>query len=240
MTEAEWLECLDPRPMLTYLRGKVSERKLRLFACACAWRVERWFPAPCCRQAVLVAEQMAEGEVGEIEVKAASDPFWPLELELLRNVKGPGLAAAGAARWTLHHAALPAAREVNNFCRCVAVDIACPRKRGQRRPADYNAKVEAATRDEWKQQAELLRDVVGLPSRRWLRRMAAALPGRGGENAARIARSIWQDRDFAALPVLADALEEAGCVNEDILGHLRKPGLHRRGCWVVDLVLNKG
>ena len=40
-----------------------------------------------------------------------------------------------------------------------------------------------------------------------------------------------------AMPILADALEEAGCANEEILGHLRGPGPHTRGCWVVDLLL---
>jgi hypothetical protein len=46
--------------------------------------------------------------------------------------------------------------------------------------------------------------------------------------------------DSTRLGVLADALEEAGCDNPDILSHLRGPGPHTRGCWVVDLVLGKG
>ena len=44
----------------------------------------------------------------------------------------------------------------------------------------------------------------------------------------------------ARLAVLADTLEEAGCSDSDLLGHLRGPGPHVRGCWVVDLVLGKG
>ncbi len=47
-------------------------------------------------------------------------------------------------------------------------------------------------------------------------------------------------RAFDRLPILADALEEAGCRDADILGHCREPGEHVRGCWVVDLVLGKG
>ena len=50
---------------------------------------------------------------------------------------------------------------------------------------------------------------------------------------------MYDDRDFAAMPILADALEEAGCDNADILAHCRAPGVHVRGCWVVDLVLSK-
>jgi hypothetical protein len=54
-----------------------------------------------------------------------------------------------------------------------------------------------------------------------------------------LAQAIYDDRAFERMPVLADALEEAGCTNADILDHCRKPGEHVRGCWVVDLALGK-
>lgn len=54
-----------------------------------------------------------------------------------------------------------------------------------------------------------------------------------------LAESIYQERAFDRLPILADALEDAGCGNVDILHHCRQPGEHARGCWVVDLVLGK-
>jgi hypothetical protein len=50
---------------------------------------------------------------------------------------------------------------------------------------------------------------------------------------------IYEERAFDRLPLLADAMEEAGCSNDDILSHLRSGGLHVRGCWVVDLILGK-
>jgi hypothetical protein len=53
------------------------------------------------------------------------------------------------------------------------------------------------------------------------------------------ARCIYSERRFADLPGLADALEEAGCTNEDVLAHCRQPGEHARGCWVLDLMLRK-
>jgi hypothetical protein len=81
----------------------------------------------------------------------------------------------------------------------------------------------------------LLRDIFGpLPFRavtvdpRWLTSTAVAL-----------ARTIYEDRAFDRLPILADALEEAGCDNTDVLSHLRGDGPHVRGCWVLDLVLGK-
>jgi hypothetical protein len=57
--------------------------------------------------------------------------------------------------------------------------------------------------------------------------------------AKQIAQKIYEERAFDRMPILADALEEAGCDNADILGHLRGGGEHVRGCWVIDLVLGK-
>src|SRR5262249_24092352 len=54
-----------------------------------------------------------------------------------------------------------------------------------------------------------------------------------------IAQTIYQGKDFAAMPILADALEEAGCTEADILNHCREDTTHYRGCWVIDLILNK-
>jgi hypothetical protein len=54
-----------------------------------------------------------------------------------------------------------------------------------------------------------------------------------------IAEAIYDDRAFDSLPALADALEEAGCNNTDILAHCRQQGPHLRGCWVLDLLLGR-
>jgi hypothetical protein len=58
--------------------------------------------------------------------------------------------------------------------------------------------------------------------------------------AVALATQMYDSRDFSAMPILADALQDAGCDNTDILDHCRGPGPHVRGCWVVDLVLGKG
>jgi len=55
-----------------------------------------------------------------------------------------------------------------------------------------------------------------------------------------MARQADESGGYGGLPVLADALEEAGCTDADLLGHLRGPGPHVRGCWVLDLLLGKG
>jgi len=58
--------------------------------------------------------------------------------------------------------------------------------------------------------------------------------------AVTLAEQMYNSRDFAAMPILADAIQEAGCDNADILNHCRGNEPHVRGCWVVDLVLGKG
>ncbi|MCE9566333.1 MAG: hypothetical protein K8U57_30280 [Planctomycetes bacterium] len=83
--------------------------------------------------------------------------------------------------------------------------------------------------------AALLRDIFGNPfepvtfSPEWRTSTAFA-----------IAREMYVSRDFSAMPILADALQDAGCDNEDILNHCRDANqIHVRGCWIVDLVLGK-
>jgi hypothetical protein len=84
-------------------------------------------------------------------------------------------------------------------------------------------------------QAGLVRDIFGtLPLR-----PVYVDPSWRTDTAMTLARTIYESREFSAMPILADALQDAGCGNEDILNHCRGPGPHVRGCWVVDLVLGK-
>jgi hypothetical protein len=83
--------------------------------------------------------------------------------------------------------------------------------------------------------AKLVRDIFGNPFRPvtfdadWRTSTVVAL-----------AKQMYESRDFSAMPILADALQDAGCENDDILKHCRDAkGVHVRGCWVVDLVLGK-
>ena len=83
-------------------------------------------------------------------------------------------------------------------------------------------------------QITFLRDIFGNPFRPVLADPAWLTP-----TAVALAAAIYEDRAFDRLPVLADALEEAGCTDADVLLHCRRPGEHVRGCWVVDMVLGK-
>jgi hypothetical protein len=87
---------------------------------------------------------------------------------------------------------------------------------------------------ERKWEIQFLWDIFGNPFRPVTLDPACLSP-----NVKGLAQAIYDDRAFNGMPILGDALEEAGCTNQDILSHCRGPGPHVRGCWVVDLVLGK-
>ena len=93
-------------------------------------------------------------------------------------------------------------------------------------------------------QASLLRDVLGNPFR--LVALDAAWRAWNDGTVVKLAQATYDERelpsghlDAGRLAILADALEDAGCTNADILSHCRAPGPHVRGCWVVDLLTGK-
>ena len=87
-------------------------------------------------------------------------------------------------------------------------------------------------------QARLAREIFGNPFR--VRRFEPAWRHAQGGVVVRLATAIYQDRTWADLPILADALEDAGCDEPALLEHLHGPGLHARGCWVLDRILGRG
>ena len=220
MTETEWLAGADPTPMLWSLKGKASKRKLRLFGCACCRRVwhlltfdER------CRDAVAVAERFADGKVDNAALSKARTVAGRAKYPKLND---PVFKSAG---YDLHLAINEIARLNPAFRPGVVSSFL----------ANAVAKTGGDRNQESEAQAHLLRDIVGNPfrpvtlDRSWLTRDVRAL-----------AKGIYKDRAFDQMPILADALQDAGCDSEDVLNHCRGPGPHVRGCWVVDLVLGRG
>ena len=88
--------------------------------------------------------------------------------------------------------------------------------------------------DERAGQASLLRDIFGNPFR-----PVFFNPEWRTSTVVSLAKSMYESRDFSTMPILGDALQDAGCEHEDILNHCREPGEHVRGCWVVDMILGK-
>jgi hypothetical protein len=218
MTEADWLACRDPIPMLRLLGDQASKRKLRLFRCACVRRIWHLVTEGACRRMVEVAERHAEGLAGDDELRAARERA----LRALGNPTGapkPEPTKKGrkesAAAWAALHVATDTVSVVLKACEAVG----------------------GARAEEKAAQAALLREVFGNPCCPAVVDPAWLAWNNG--TVARIAQTISADRCFDQLPILGDALEEAGCADPRFLGHCRGRSRHVQGCWLVDLLLNK-
>jgi hypothetical protein len=220
-TAMDWGEWLEPEPLLRYLHGRgradhapVGRRKLRLLACGVcrrAWpRIE---PHPAARACVEFAEGFADGDGAKKRLRKLVDAC---RQRYDRYGERPGedvqvVHAAAAARTTCEP-------EVHPIASCRSVRIAL----------GGDEAAEAAA------QAALVRCVFGDP----FRPVPVASEWRSAD-AIGLARAIYADRAFDRLPILADALEEAGCGDPAVLAHCRADVIHARGCWVVDAVLGR-
>jgi hypothetical protein len=100
--------------------------------------------------------------------------------------------------------------------------------------ADDSPEFTAVREAEARNLSEVFRDIVGNPFR-----TVVIDPSWLTSTVITLANSIYSNRTFDHIPILADALQDAGCEDADILAHCRGPGPHVRGCWVVDLILGK-
>jgi hypothetical protein len=214
--------------MLDYLDGKTSDRKLRLFACACVRRYWSYLRYRAPREAVEVAERYAEGEASDRELEQARERA-ELSAQTAPEFEQPTYVAALA---TVAEEALEAARQARESIRRQAVLAAA----FEVIPGEDETRANLeASRRECRAQCELLREVFGNPFRRvrfdpaWL----SCSSGAGGA----ILQAVWQEQRFEDLPYLADALTDAGCDEEALLRHLREPAGHVRGCWAIDLLM---
>ena len=223
MTEAEWDACADPKPMLEFLEGKLSDRKLRLFAVACSQRIGRWLVDERGWTAINVADRFADGLATEEERVAAqcaahADAIYDPEMEGI-------LLSLTCAAYTLYIPANQAAHATFAYGTLVC-------QSGLRVPEAI-----AAKSTERVALASLLRCIVGSLFHP-IAVDASWLAWNDG-TVHKLAQAIYNDRAHERLPLLADALEDAGCTDAAILSHCREQGEHVRGCWVVDLLLGK-
>lgn len=213
MTDAAWLESNSPEQMLLEAPPRaLSARKLRLYACACVrsvWRHTGEDVPP----TLAVAERYAEGLATLKEMFRYRNGGWTP-----RNVRDGGRAL-------LLRAAATAPTSPSAWSAAVNAANAAARIAGQA-PRDCPAL------------ADLLRCVSGRPFRPPLTINPAWLDWNEG-TVRKLATLLDEDRTFEWLPILADALEEAGCADDEVLQHCRGPGPHVRGCWVIDLILGK-
>jgi hypothetical protein len=212
MTEEEWLVCNDPEVMLRL--GWTPARKRRLFAVACCARIANVMTESG-QKAVEAAEAFADGaidarELAQIRLRVG----YP---NAARRDHAANAARAASAQVELL-GALDAASQAVRAC------VTSPAEQDSQHSAERAA------------QTALIRDIFGNPFR-----PIAFSPEWRTDTVVALASQMYESRDFGAMPILADALQDAGCDSEDILTHCRDPRqVHVRGCWVVDLVLEKG
>ncbi len=235
MTEAEWLTSLNVFEIMMALNDDKYNRKWTLFGCACIRRVWHLLKDRRSRDYVEQVEKHVDGAITDQEI---SD-FWDaLDADYGHGNKNvhPCFMFYFALRSLVVESA-PAK---------VADDVAeavggCIAESLRPTPDGWSvAMTEAwriAERTERKKQLDLRRDIFVDPFHpltldpSCLAWNDAAIP--------KMAQAIYDDRAFDRLPILADALEDAGCDDPDILAHCRSGGEHVRGCWVVDLLLGK-
>jgi hypothetical protein len=227
MTETGWLACDDPTPMLEFLGGKASERKLRLFACACLRRVWHLLSAAKGRRIVVRLEDFVDGRGRR-----------PRPVRVGGTGPDPRETAEKAARFATAKPALIAATGCyNEAADAVAEEVI---EAAHSQADEVLIAANAAGVEEQKREANLLRCLFGNPFRPVTFDPALRTP-----TVAALAQAAYEERQLPAgtldpqrLGVLADALEEAGA-DAAIVDHLRGDGPHVRGCHVVDLVLGR-
>jgi hypothetical protein len=254
MTESEWLAATDPQAMLETLResGKATDRKLRLFAVACCRRVWHLMTDDRSRRTVEVAEEYLDDRADTAaKSKAQRNAHQAAgELNLRLAQGGPerrrrhaetmaALAAAGVLQESgVSEYASPAQLAASQAASAAAVAVKFA-ARANGAPARPSAKSERLG------QCLLLRCLFGSPFRPlrpldpgWLTWNNGVIPI--------LAQAIYEERslpegtlDPARLAVLADALEDAGCTEAELLAHLRGPGPHVRGCHAIDALLGR-
>jgi hypothetical protein len=220
MTEAEWLAETDAVSILSLVESsKKNDRRLRLLRVACCRSIWKDITIKPARQAVLAAECYADKSIS------------PQELELAYR-----RGCAAFLGYTSDRNLKRRGRQPEVFRRmysvAFAVDTATP-------GLSYPTPEYPLDEKQYRKLIlipSLLRDIFGNPfcpitfDSAWLTSTVSA-----------VAKQMYDSRDFSAMPILADALQDAGCDNDDILNHCRDPKAttHVRGCWVVDLVLGK-
>jgi hypothetical protein len=230
MTEAEWLKCADPDAMIERYGGASRARKLRLFLCACCREVWDFLCSEASRRGVEVAEAFADGLTNADELEHACRLIVAsMDLYGDEPIYDP---AYWACRTTI----------AEGYPRCLVYaqrrNTVPIRDEGVDYPNgfdDYQRRCHELEAAQTRVQASLVREIFGNPFR-----PVSFDPAWRTNTALTLARQMYESREFGAAPILADALQDAGCDADELLNHLRDTSaVHVRGCWALDLLLGK-
>lgn len=226
MDQTEWLHCDRARVLLAQLIH-ASRRKLRLFACACC----RLLPE--LTHSALAADFLDQAErcsTGLFDLPVLRKRWEKTSTKVESSVVQRALSLVVSAQspgWVAWHSVVQVVALVEKGTEQMRQQCVCPSRREERR-----------ARGRSKQQrrmhlCNLLRDIFHCPPRKPPVLDPAVLAWRQGL-VPRMARMIHDERRYEEVPILGDALEEAGCTDADVLAHARAPGPHVPGCWLVD------
>jgi hypothetical protein len=238
VTEAEWLAATDPSRMLTFVRdsGQASFRRCWLFTAACCARADFILTPELARTAARISELLATKEAHPEERRAAREVTrrWKetfiraRDWEAAASVRAfedllqrPAQSGFDSAQWAIQLLSLP---DWSNPEDGWDIGQPPPRRQSPRTMGEYYRHV-----------LNILRCIFA----RVVADFDPALRAWNDGAVPQIARSIYDDRAFDRTPLLADALEDAGCTDTELLGHLRGSGPHARGCRGLDLILVK-
>jgi hypothetical protein len=261
MTEQEWLVCPEDAfqicRKLDFLYHKSSERKFHLFRMACCRQIWHLLDKECYRQVIETAELIVDGQA----IRDDLEPVIALANKEIEMVAGERQIQARASHPTFGIAEIRAAtaavragkadytfdsfpntasyaccivQETASAASWAAAVSACWPSGSPSPTLEWPNLYTKAQKSEATLQGVLLLDIFGNPFRPAVADRLHAAPA-----VSNLAKAIYDERAFDRLSCLADALEDDGCLDAEILGHCRGEGPHVRGCWVIDLILGK-
>lgn len=253
MTLEDWSDCADSDALALELTA-YSHRKLHLLTAALLRRVRSRLPTDHCRRAVEATEKFADGLITaealawarSQSARESGDVLWlpwnchhnAYDYELINPCPYCSDCCPALARYERQVAkqggildGVRAGIEEPAFVAIAAAFHVMTLENPDRPVRWFNS---AEWQWDWQSLFATVREVLGetgTPDRlapEWLTADVVAL-----------AHGIYTDQDFDRLPILADALQDAGCDDESVLWHCRRPGGHVRGCWVIDLATGR-
>jgi len=238
MTESEWLNATRLNTEHFRHPRELSERKRRLFTCACCRHVWEHFVDPRSRSAVEFVEDRVDrplkgrrfrGKVGKASQQAHDEISIRLRSEGHSAEQSDRsyqqLFAAMIAEECVLGKSTDRARIIGDYTARILI---------LNRKSTERTDLEIVLRESSLEVLQLFQDIEGNPFRpiefdpRWRTSDVVGL-----------ARGIYEERAFERMPILADALMDAGCENSEIIAHCRGSGPHVRGCWLMDMILGK-
>lgn len=239
MTESEWIHSEDPIALAEFAHGKVDTHRFRFLAAQWVTRIlgacpgfelpwldafVEWVehngphPQSVCQEAEYVP-LVYWSNAGQSAISCAK----------AIRAEDPMMAAAYAGHAARHGLRRQPEPDFNKTHRGRS---AKKRREAEAEENRWRAEQRSLQSLRLRQFCAEFRDVAGFPFRPTL-----FDPSWRSSSAVPIAKAMYDSRDFSAAPILADALQDAGCAEPEILNHLRAESVHVRGCWVVDALL---